>query len=56
MTAKSHSSGDVKNVPVKAVAKKGVSGMSLLKGMKQVKGSHEAGSLENIQQLITENP
>ena len=56
MTAKSQQIDDVKEAPVKAVAKEGVSGMSLHKGTKQADGSHEAGPLKNVQQLITENP
>ena len=56
MTAKSHTTGDVKNAPIKEVAKKGISGLKLHMGTKQAEGSHEAGLLENVQQLSTENP
>ena len=56
MTAKSLTTDDVKDAPVKAVAREGVSGVRLHMGMKQADGSYEAGSLKNIQKLITENP
>jgi hypothetical protein len=56
MTAKFHPSGDVKDALVKQGAKEGISGVSLYKGTKQADGSHEAGPLKNVEQLITENP